>query len=308
MYGAELDSELVCCLLREQFPQWANQQVRPVDVQGWDNRTFRVGELLAVRLPSAEGYAAAVAKEQRWLPVLAPQLPVPIPVPVAQGRPGCGFAWPWSAYRWLTGEPARTDRIPDLVAFARDLAAFLSALQTLDATAGPVAGPHSFWRGGPLSHYDAQTRATAATLAGVLDVAAVLKVWETAMSAPYTGRPVWVHGDVTGSNLLVEEGRLVAVIDFGTCAVGDPACDLVIAWTLLHSEARAAFQTTIQVEETAWVRARGWALWKALLTLAQDANGSSEAEWRYGWRCSAHQLIDDLIVDHATSATVRSRW
>ena len=248
----EMDSELVRCLLREQFPQWASQPVRPVEVQGWDNRTFRVGELFAVRLPSAEGYAAAVAKEQRWLPVLAPRLPVPIPVPVARGRPGCGLPWPWSVYRWLPGEPARADRIPNPAGFAAELAAFLAALQSLDATAGPAAGPHSFWRGGPLSRYDPETRATAAALASVLDVTAVLEVWEAAVSAPYTGRPVWVHGDVTGSNLLVEEGRLAAVIDFGSCAVGDPACDLVIAWTLLHGEARATFRTAIPVEAAAW--------------------------------------------------------
>jgi aminoglycoside phosphotransferase (APT) family kinase protein len=295
--AVELDSELVSCLLREQFPQWASQWVRPVEVQGWDNRTFRVGEVLAVRLPSAEGYAGAVGKEQRWLPVLAPQLPVPIPVPVAQGRPGCGLPWPWSVYRWLPGEPAQADRISDPVGFALELAAFLTALQGFDATGGPAAGPHSFWRGGPLSRYDAETRVTAAALAGLVDLPAVLEVWEAAVSAPYTGRPVWVHGDVTGSNLLVEKGRLAAVIDFGSCAVGDPACDLVIAWTLLDGEARRAFQSALPVGEAAWTRARGWALWKALLTLAQDADGSCGTERRYGWRYSAHHLIDELLND-----------
>ena len=298
---AEMDAQLVSCLLREQFPELAGQRVRPVEVQGWDNRTFRVGEFLAARLPSAAGYAAAVAKEHRWLPVLAPQLAVPIPVPVAQGRPGCGLPWPWSVYRWLPGEPARTDRVPDLVRFARDLARFLTALQGFDATGGPAAGPHSSWRGGPLSRYDAETRATAAALADVVDVTAVLEVWQTAVSRPYTGRPAWVHGDVTGSNLLVEDGRLAAVIDFGSCAVGDPACDLVIAWTLLHGEARAAFRSAMPVEQAAWARARGWALWKALLTLAQGTHGSFEAERRYGWRCSAHDLIDELVTDQALS-------
>lgn len=299
MDASDLDADLVRCLLREQFPQWADERVQPVDVQGWDNRTFRVGDRLAVRLPSAERYAAAVAKEQRWLPVLAPQLPVPIPAPVAQGRPGCGFPWPWSVYRWLPGEPAKVDRIPDPVRFARQLAAFLAALHAVDATAGPAAGPHSFGRGGSLAQYDAETRATATALADVVDRTAVLDVWETAVSTPYGGEPVWVHGDVTGSNLLVEEGRLAAVIDFGTSAVGDPACDLVIAWTLLLGDARTAFRAALPVEEAAWARARGWALWKALLTLVQDADGSSGVEERYGWRCSARALVEDLVVDHA---------
>lgn len=294
-----MDADLVRALLHEQLPHWADQGVRAVEVQGWDNRTFRVGEHLTVRLPSAAGYAAAVAKEQRWLPVLARQLPVPIPVPVAQGRAGCGFPWPWSVYRWLPGEPARADRIPDLVGFALDLAAFLVALQGLDAATGPLAGLHSSWRGGPLSRFDAQTRTTAAALADVVDVPAVLEVWDAALAATCTGQPVWVHGDVTGSNLLVAEGRLAAVIDFGSCAVGDPACDLVIAWTLLHGEARAAFRSAVPLDDAAWARARGWALWKALLTLGEDADGSA-AERRYGWRCSARHLIDDLVSDHAT--------
>lgn len=158
------------CLLREQFPHWNSEWVRPVDVQGWDNRTFRVGNDIVVRLPSGAGYAAAVGKEHRWLPVLAPQLPVPIPVPLAQGRPGCGYAWPWSLYRWLPGATANADTVGDLVAFADDLVEFLVALQSVDASSGPAAGMDNGWRGAPVATYDEQVRSTAAAMADQLDL------------------------------------------------------------------------------------------------------------------------------------------
>lgn len=295
-----LDRELVRCLLREQFPQWADAPVRPVQVQGWDNRTFRVGESLAARLPSGEGYAAAVSKEHRWLPVLAPQLPVRVPIPVARGRPGCGYRWPWSVYRWLPGTPAHADDVAGSIAFAEELAGFLVALHSVNATSGPAAGSHNGWRGGPVTTYDEETRATAAAMAGLFDLSAVLEVWDAAVHAPPSGDPVWVHGDMTASNLLVQDNRLTAVIDFGSCAVGDPACDLVIAWTFLDGRARAAFRALVPIEEAAWARARGWALWKALLSLAQGADGHA-AERRYGWRTSARELINELITDHAAS-------
>ena len=291
-----IDANLVRCLLREQFPHRGGERVDPVDVQGWDNRTFRVGNDLVARLPSAAGYAAAVAKEHRWLPVLAPQLPVPIPVPVARGRPGCGYPWSWSLYRWLPGAPARADEIADPVAFAADVAGFLVALQTVDASSGPPPGSDNGFRGAPVTTYDGQVRATVTAMRDHLDGAAVLDVWNEAVSALPAGRPVWVDGDFTGSNLLVKDGRLAAVIDFGCCAVGDPACDLVIAWTLLRGRSRAAFRAAVPGDAAVWARARGWALWKALLTVAQGADGRA-AETRYGWRCSAGELLDDLLAD-----------
>lgn len=291
-----LDSDLVRCLLREQFPQWRDERVRPVEVQGWDNRTFRIGDDIVARLPSAAGYAQAVAQEHRWLPVLAPQLPVPIPIPVAQGRPGCGYPWPWSLYRWLPGTAARPDEVAESVLLAEDLAGFLVALQSVDASSGPTAGVHNGWRGAPVTTYDAEVRTTAAALADELELPAVLGVWTAAIAAAPAGAAVWVHGDFTGSNLLVQDGRLAAVIDFGSCAVGDPACDLVIAWTLLHGSARAAFRAGVPGDAATWARARGWALWKALLTSAQSTDGRA-AEKRFGWRCSAGQLINELIAD-----------
>ncbi len=259
----DIDVPLVRKLIAAQFPQWAGLPVRPVDLSGWDNRTFRLGDELSVRLPSAAGYVPAVRKEQRWLPYLAPRLPLPIPVPVGHGRPDAGYPFPWSVYRWIDGTPVSTGRITDLVEFATDLAGFLVALSGVDPAGGPVAGPHSFWRGGPLQVYDAETRQAIATLGVGPDATAI---WEDALAATWTGRPVWFHGDVAEGNLLLRDGRLAAVIDFGTCGVGDPASDLRIAWTLFSGPSRDAFRAAVDQDDAAWTRARGWTLWKALIT------------------------------------------
>jgi aminoglycoside phosphotransferase (APT) family kinase protein len=261
-----IDIELVRRLIRDQFPQWADLEVRPVPAPGWDNQTFRLGDTMSVRLPTAEPYALAVAKEHRWLPVLAPHLPVPIPVPLGRGVPGDGYPHPWSVYRWLDGEPALGTPIDDLTAFARDVAEFLVALQAIDATGGPEAGRHSWFRGGPLAVYDAETRAAIEALGDRIPQAAATRMWETALRTEWSKPPVWFHGDVADGNLLVRDGRLAAVIDFGTSGVGDPACDLVLAWTTLSGDSRAAYREVLDLDDDTWDRGRGWALWKALIT------------------------------------------
>jgi aminoglycoside phosphotransferase (APT) family kinase protein len=280
---AGIDAGLVRRLLAAQFPQWQHLPVRPVEPDGWDNRTYRLGNRMAVRLPTGAGYAPAVAKEHRWLPVLAPRLPVPIPVSLALGTPGEGYPFEWSIRRWLPGEPAAPDRVGS--GFATELADFLLALQSIDATDGPVAGEHSFYRGAELSSYDEEARGCLAALAerpdrGGVDVGRATAVWDAARAARWSGAPRWFHGDVAAGNLLVQQGRLVAVIDFGTCGVGDPACDLVVAWTLLRGQAREAFRRRVDQDRASWARARGWALWKALITLvaALDEGNSASVE------------------------------
>jgi aminoglycoside phosphotransferase (APT) family kinase protein len=258
------DAETVRALVAAQFPHWAGLAATPVTPGGWDNRTFRLGERLAVRLPSAARYAPQVEKEHRWLPVLAPHLPLPVPVPVAVGVPGQGCPFPWSVRPWLDGEPAGPS-VADLTAFARDLAVFLRALHAVPPEGAPAPGPHNFFRGGALTAYDAETREA---VAGRPDAAACLAVWAAALASGFDGTPVWVHGDIAPGNLLVRDGRLAAVIDFGGCAVGDPACDLVIAWTRLDAPARAAFRAALGLDAGTWARARGWALWKAALILS----------------------------------------
>jgi aminoglycoside phosphotransferase (APT) family kinase protein len=258
---------LVRRLVAEQFPQWAGLPIWPVEFAGWDNCTFHLGAGMSVRLPSAEGYVAQVNKEHRWLPRLAPLLPLPIPVPLARGVPGAGYPWPWSVYRWLDGEAATVAPIADLPTFATALAEFLTALELIDPTGGPAAGPHNFYRGGSLTVYDADTRRAIAALQGRIDTAAATALWKAALQATRHGPPVWVHGDVASGNLLVKEGRLSAVIDFGSSGVGDPACDLTIAWTFLSGASREAFRAGMPVDSATWARGRGWALWKALITL-----------------------------------------
>jgi aminoglycoside phosphotransferase (APT) family kinase protein len=288
----EIDNALVKRLIETQFPQWAALEIRPVAQGGWDNRTFHLGADMLIRLPSAEGYAPQVAKEQRWLPFLAQHLPLPIPVPLALGTPGEGFAHPWSVYGWLEGETANLERIANPNRFAFDLAQFLKALQHIDATNGPPPGPHSAFRGAPLTQYDAETREAILKLEGRIDTIAATAVWNAALETTWSKNPVWFHGDVALGNLLVKNGELSAVIDFGCAGVGDPACDLVIAWTFFTGEARDSFCAELNLDEATWARGRGWALWKALITLAGivQTNAAEAA--------NTQEIIARVIEDH----------
>ncbi len=291
----DIDTALVKSLVASQFPQWAHLPVQPVESSGWDNRTFHLGNEMSVRLPSAEGYVAQVVKEHRWLPRLGPHLPLPIPVPLAMGSPDNEYPWTWSVYLWLDGEPATSARIADLNRFATDLAGFLTALQAIDPTGGPAPRPHDFQRGGPLTTYDDETRQAIAALADAIHTGAATEAWEAALATTWRGSPVWVHGDLTAGNLLVDRGRLCAVIDFGTCGVGDPACDVVVAWTLLEGESRAAFQAALPLEKATRARGRGWALWKALITLVDHRDTDPVQADR------AHRIIGAVLADHAQS-------
>ncbi|MEU4741737.1 aminoglycoside phosphotransferase family protein [Actinosynnema sp. NPDC023658] len=287
---AGIDAGLVRRLLEGQFPQWADLPVTPVEVDGWDNRTYRLGDDMTVRLPTAEGYAPAVAKEHRWLPVLAPSLPVPVPEPLALGVPGEGYPFHWSVRRWLDGRTAAPDRVDDLTGFALSIADFVLALHRVDATGGPEAGAHSFHRGASPGHYDEGTRRALAVLEGRVDTERAAAVWDAALRAPgWSGPPVWFHGDIASGNLLVDGGKLTAVIDFGTSGVGDPACDLVIAYTMFSGESREAFRDALGLDAATWARARGWALWKALITLAQETDERRAAEHRH--------VVEEVLAD-----------
>ncbi|MBB2971050.1 aminoglycoside phosphotransferase family protein [Mesorhizobium sp. RMAD-H1] len=286
-----IDTSLVRQLITTQFPEWANLPIDPVEPSGWDNRTFRLGDRMSVRLPSAAAYAAQVEKEHRWLPELSGYLPLPIPTPLAKGAPTETYPWHWSVYRWIEGRPADPETIPDLNQFALSLARFLRALYQIDAAGGPPPGEHNFHRGDPLAVYDSDTRAALATLGNRIDAAAAEDVWSTALNSQWQGTPVWVHGDIAQGNLLVENGKLSAVIDFGSSAVGDPACDLVIAWMLFSGESRHTFRSALSLDDETWCRARGWALWKALITAAGHDSNQREAE--KSWR-----VIEEVLADH----------
>lgn len=283
----DIDTSLVRCLITTQFDKWAELAIAPVPIDGWDNRTFRLGSNMSIRLPSAQRYSAQVEKEQLWLPKLAPYLPLQIPEPLAMGEPGCGYPWHWSIYRWLEGETAAADPTSDLGPVAITLAKFLAQLQKIDSTNGPLAGPQNFYRGGSLSVYDAEVRQAIVTLGSQIDSAAVTKIWEEALSSKWEQQAVWVHGDVSKTNLLFQDGTLIAVIDFGTCGIGDPACDLSIAWTFFKGGSRQLFKETLGLDNATWVRGRGWTLWKSLITFA----GQSDSQ----------QIISELIADYNSS-------
>ena len=256
----DTDASLVRRLLAAQFPQWADLPIEPVPSAGTDNALYRLGDDMAVRLPRIHR-AAGVDKEHEWLPKLARFLPLAIPVPLAKGNPDEGYPWQWSVYRWLEGENATIENIDDLRQAATDLAHFIVALQQIEPTGGPPAR-----RGVPLARRDQPTREAIAALRGTLDANILTAAWDDALAAPaWQGPPVWVHGDLLPGNLLVKQGRLSAVIDFAGLGVGDPACDLMIAWNLFTAEIRDMFRAALAVDDATWTRGRGWALSQALI-------------------------------------------
>lgn len=288
-----IHSALVRALVDAQFPCWAALPIQPLS-SGVDNRMFRLGRDLVVRLPSAEAYAGQVEKEQSWLPVLACQVPLPIPKPVAMGRPGAAYPWNWSIYEWIDGETAGAVGIGEELLFARSLAAFLRALHAVDPAGGPRSGRHNGFRGDPLDRYDAETRRAVELLGDVIDGDAAIRAWEASLAAPFEGPVAWLHGDVSAGNLLVRQGCLSAVIDFGCCAVGDPACDFAIAWSLFDAETRGVFREAAGVDPGTWVRGRGWALWKALVSWAKfPGNDVPESSCRF--------TVEQVLADFASA-------
>ena len=286
----EIDVPLVQRLIASQFPQWADLPISRVEPNGWDNRTFRLGENMSVRLPSHQGYAPQVCKEHRWLGIIAPNLPLAIPTPLEMGIPGAGYPWHWTVNHWIAGETAESALVEDLPGIAVALAEFLNALYQIQPAEGPPAGEHNHFRGGSLAFYENETREAIDTLGDTIDQVAATAVLEASLRSSWQGLPVWLHGDVSASNLLIRDGRLVAVIDFGLCGVGDPACDLVIAWTFFHGESRKAFRNALELDEDCWARARGWTLWKALITLA-GLSGTNPAQV-----ATAACVLDEILL------------
>lgn len=279
-------------LVHEQCPQWATLPVAPVENGGWDNWTFHLGDSMLLRLPSAQEYALAVEKEHRWLPVLAQHLPRPISVPLVKGGPGAGYPFSWSVYEWIDGVPASFDTVVDPIGFAEDVADFVAALQGIDATGGPQPGKHNWFRGATLRTFDTQTHSALAELGGHIDSELALEIWTRSLESPWDGVDVWFHGDLAQGNILLDSGHLSAVIDFGTCGVGDPACDLAIAWTLLSADGRKAFRERLSVDDELWSRGRGWALWKTLVTCANSV-GESDAE-----AINARRVLDETFAEY----------
>lgn len=260
-----VDAALARQLLTAQFPDWAHLPLQPVVSAGTDHALYRLGPDLLMRLPRIHWATGQAEKERQWLPRLAPHLPLALPVQLAQGEPGAGYPWRWAIYRWLAGENAASAPLADPRQAARDLAAFIHALQRVDTAGGPLASEHGL-RGAPLARRDAATRQALGALQGLIDCETALAAWEAALRAPDWERPpVWFHGDLLPGNLLVEDGRLQAIIDFGGLGVGDPACDLLCAWNLFSGETRDVFRSALDLDEATWARGRGQALSQAVI-------------------------------------------
>lgn len=251
-----IDAGLARRLLVSQHPQWVALPIERVPSAGTDNAIYRLGDELAMRLPRISWAVEVVAKEQRWLPVLGPHLPLAVPLPVASGEPEAAFPYPWGVVQWLPGELATLERLDDPVQAALDLAAFVHALRRVDATGGPL-----HHRGSPVRLCDEMVRRGVAGLRGELDAAAIIEAWERVMVvADHVDAPVWFHGDLSYLNLLARDGQLSAVIDWGTCGVGDPAIDTTIAWSLFPANARRAYRDALDVDDATWERGKGWVL------------------------------------------------
>lgn len=292
MEPEHISAALARDLVKDQFPGWSSLPIRPVSTQGVDNRSFRLGDDLLVRLPAGEWYARQVDKEQTWLPRLAPQLPLPIPEPVARGAATPSYPYPWSIYRWIEGVTA-AEAITDWGPIAQPLARFLATLQKVDPRGGPTPGTHNFFRGASVRVYGDETIAAIQTLGTEIDRAGVESVWAAATATLWTERPRWFHGDVSGDNLLTRNGRLCAVIDFGSSGVGDPACDTVIAWTHLDPHSREVFRRIMDLDAATWARGRGWALWKALISLVRQRETGDGAGSDH-----SRSVIGRVLADH----------
>ncbi len=273
-----ITAELAHKLILEQFPEYGHLTLKSVEKQGHDNRTFRLGEEMLIRMPTDAQYALKVAKEQDLLPKLAPHLSFDIPAPIKMGSPSVDYPYPFSIYKWLQGRSINLidkEEI-DFESLAFDMAKFLKELQLIKDVAGPMPGSHNFWRGRHISVYDKDAQEQIAKLAGIIDSEKAIDLWNRALSIKWNKDPVWIHGDFAIGNMLMKDGKLSAVIDFGGMGMGDPACDLVIAWTYFKGKSREIFIKEMNLDEDTWARAKAWGLWKASFHLCDNGNVGPE--------------------------------
>ncbi len=282
----DIDLELVGDLVATQFPRLAGLPIRPVQSTGTVNAIFRLGDDLYARLPRMETWAEDLRREWRWLPYLGPQLSLPVPVPVSLGRPDSSYPFFWAIYEWIDGRPYADDLVDDEHRAAVDLARFVIELRRIDTTGAPSAGRR------PLRELDAITREMIASAHGVIDGDAASAAWDRALEAPaWTGTPVWIHTDLLRPNVLVRDGRICAVIDFGGAGIGDPAADLIAAWSVFGPTGRSAFRDALEVDDGTWNRARGFALHQAALIIPYYR------ETNPGFVASAQRTVTEVLAD-----------
>jgi aminoglycoside phosphotransferase (APT) family kinase protein len=282
----DIDAELVRRLVAAQFPWLTNLPIRELQATGTVNAIYRLGDHLYARLPRVQDWAQDLDKEWQWLPRLAPHLSLQTPEPVAHGHPESSYPFAWAIYRWIDGQPYADALVDDEREAARELAQFVVELRRID----PVGAP----RGGrrPLRELDAVTRAAIQSARDAIDSEAATAAWERALQAPaWNGTAVWIHTDLLRSNVLVRDGRLCALIDFGGAGVGDPAADVIAAWSVFGHTGRGVFRDTLDVDDGTWDRARGFALHQAALIIPYYR------ETNPGFVAPAKRTVGEILAD-----------
>lgn len=283
----DIDETLVRALLTQQFQQWAELPLSRVRSTGTVNAIYRLGEELCVRLPLKPTWSPDLDREQRWLPFLSPRLSLRVPAPVSTGTPTGSYPHSWAIYSWITGQPYADNQIENEPRAALELAQFVLQLRLVELhPEAPAAGRK------PLRQLDAVTRTAIDQAQGQIDGAAATAVWGRALTAsPWSGSPVWIHSDLLRPNLLVDDGHLRAVIDFGGVGVGDPASDVIAAWSVFGPIGRATFRAALDVDDDTWERARGIALHQAvqIIPYYRDTNP--------GFVELARRTVEQVIAD-----------
>ena len=288
MHASEIhiDAALVGRLIAKQFPRWAGLPIREVRSTGTVNAIYRLGDHPCARLPRVEEWAEDLEREWRWLPKLAPHLPLRVPEPVGKGQPTGLFPFSWAVYGWIEGRPYSDERVEDEQQAAQDLARFVAELRRIDPAGAPCAGRP------PLRELDAVTRAAIEASRDVVDGDAATAAWERALEAPaWRGTPVWIHADLLRPNVLVRDGQLRAVIDFGGAGVGDPAADVIAAWSVFGRTGRRAFRDALEVDNGTWNRARGFALHQAALIIPYYGETNPE------FVSLARRTVEEILAD-----------
>jgi aminoglycoside phosphotransferase (APT) family kinase protein len=283
----EIDAGLVGRLVAAQFPRLAALPVSAAAPAGTVNAIYRLGDDLCARLPRVRSWARDLEREWHWLPELAPHLSLRVPEPVARGHPESWYPFSWAIYRWIDGRPYADELVDDEHQAARDLAQFVTELRRIDPAAGAPRGGRR-----PLRELDAVTRAAIESARDVIDSPAATAAWERALEAPaWDGTPVWIHADLLRPNLLVDGGRLCAVIDFGSVGTGDPAADVIAAWSVFGHAGRGTFRGALDIDDGTWHRARGYALHQAAMIIPYYP------ETNPGFVAQAKRTVGEILAD-----------
>ena len=288
-----INENIVLTLIQEQFPEFEKLKIKKAPFNGIDNHTFCLGDDMLVRMPSDTSYASQVIKEQTWLPKLTQYLSTPIPKPIKLGFPNNEYPFNWSIYNWIPGKSANQLTLDNLELYelAKDLANFITELHLVPTFNAPAGGSHNYYRGCSLFHYHNEAISNIDIVKNLVDSEKLLQIWNYAITTQWQNNPVWIHGDLASGNILIENKKLSGVIDFGCTSIGDPACDLTIAWTYLHGQARETFKNKLCLDADTWARAKAWALWKATFELITEKDKASEKS------LIQLRIIHDVISD-----------